>query len=352
MKAARRVKYLFLGLAVAFAIVFQVATIFRALAQEDTAFPAPATSGNRPTVEARFVPDSVAIGDRFELEVTIEKDMVQVVELPHYENNLMGGFIEILGESPLDTLERDGRRLKLRKRFMLTTFEDGDFPLGHYQVLYLDKNIVDTIDSREPLHLQVGTFEIDTLTMQIYDIKPTLAAPLHPMEFIGYIGIWLVVKAILAAVAIGLVLRRHKEEKTPVRRRSLEPPHVAAIKALEILHNQKMWQNSKHKLYYTRLTDILREYLEGRYDINAMEMTTEEIMGAASGCGLSYKNYMELKDVLSTADLVKFAKFVPDADYNEQAYTNAYYFVEDTKATEVEEKPTDDEDKPIEDLAL
>ena len=92
--------------------------------------------------------------------------------------------------------------------------------------------------------------------------------------------------------------------------------------------------NKRRKLYYTGITDILRQYLSSRYPIKAMEMTSKEIIGRMEKESLSDVSMKRLSDILLTADFVKFAKYIPDADQNEAAYTDAYYFVEETKVSE------------------
>ena len=72
-------------------------------------------------------------------------------------------------------------------------------------------------------------------------------------------------------------------------------------------------------------------------------MTTDEIVDALRGVDIEQKQKMNLVAVLRDADLVKFAKAMPEAEENEAAYNKAYYFVEETKPVEVVE---DDEDEP------
>ena len=97
------------------------------------------------------------------------------------------------------------------------------------------------------------------------------------------------------------------------------------------LSHRKLWQNGKFKQYYTHLTAILRVYISGRWQIGALEMTTDEIIEALRDVELSYESRRDLVAILRTADMVKFAKAQPDAEQNEMNYTRAYYFVENTK---------------------
>ena len=121
------------------------------------------------------------------------------------------------------------------------------------------------------------------------------------------------------------------------------PPHVAAIQALEALHNQKLWQNNRHKQYYSGITDILRTYIAARWEIGAMEMTSDEIIAAMQPVELPDKARMDLTAILRVADLVKFAKAAPEAEENEACYLKAYYFVEETKLVE-EDAPAEGPD--------
>ena len=295
---------------------------------------------NAPTVTARIEPDSIMIGDRFDLTVEVDKDLVQVVQFPEFEDK-PGSPIELHKEYPIDTLERDGRHLRLRKRYTLAAFEEGKWNLGHPAVLYADKNIVDTLYTSDSLRLDVGTFQIDTAKQTIYDLKPQRTLPLRAEEITGYLFVGLFLLLNLAALLFALryhLSKRGKHLSDLFKPAPPAPPHVEAIRALEGLHNQKLWQNNKHKAYYSGLTDILRRYLAGRYGIGALEMTSDEIIDAVRPLDLPRKSAMELTALLREADLVKFAKATPEAEQNEADYLKAYYFVEETKVAETEEE--------------
>lgn len=281
-----------------------------------------------PQVKAQLTPDSVAIGDRFELTVTVEKDLMQDVAFPIFDGGMMGEQIEVVEERGVDTLERNGRRVVLGKSYVMTTFDEGVHTIGRFPVLYVDKNIVDTLHSADSLVLEVGTFDIDTATMEIRDLKPIVKEPLLWGEFGGYALIGLLAAAILAGIIWWLTHRKkYVIESVPNKE-----PHVEAIEALEALHNRKLWQNNKHKLYYTRLTDILRRYMEGRWGFAAMEMTSDETLDAVREQEVEGASLESLRGILRSADLVKFAKHIPLPEENESAWTKAYYFVENTKS--------------------
>ena len=296
----------------------------------------------RPVVTARIEPDSILIGDRFDYIIEVEKDLVQVVEFPVFDPDKGNRSLELIESAPVDTLLREGRRLKLRKRYRLAAFQEGRYELGRAQVLYADKNIVDTLQSEATLRLEVATFEIDSASHSIYDLKPQRTLPLRMGEISGYIS-WSLLAAALLAAAVWAALRYLKKRGATLgglfRPTPPLPPHVEAIRALETLHHQKLWQNNRHKQYYSALTDILRTYISRRWEVGAMEMTTDEIIDALRPLELPDKARMDLTAILRDGDLVKFAKATPEAETNENAYLKAYYFVEETKpATEQAEE--------------
>ena len=158
---------------------------------------------NAPTVTARIEPDSIMIGDRFDLTVEVDKDLVQVVQFPEFENK-EGSPLELVKDHPIDTLERDGRHLRLRKRYTLAAFEEGKWNLGLPAVLYADKNIVDTLWARDSLYLEVATFQIDSTSQSIYDVKPQWNLPFRFGEVSGYAQWGALALVLLLAAAYAL----------------------------------------------------------------------------------------------------------------------------------------------------
>ncbi len=302
-------------------------------------------ANDAPTISSRIEPDSVMIGDRFTYIIEVEKDMVQEVAFPEFEADPKGG-IELVEDHPIDTISREGRRLHLRKRYTMAAFEEGRIAMGGAKVLYADKNIIDTLTSDDMPILNVATFQIDSTSHAIFDIKPQKTLKFKFREISDYLLWALLAAVILGGVIYGLVRWLHARGRSV---RSLftpappEPAHIVAIRALEELHNRKLWQNNLHKEYYSGLSDILRTYLAGRYEVGAMEMTTDEIAEAVREIEMPTKCSVDLLSVLRDADLAKFAKFEPDAEQNESAYAKAYYFVEETKPIEPTIEPEDEQ---------
>ena len=303
-----------------------------------------------PTITSHISADTVMIGDRVTLTVEVEKDVMQQIVFPSFDFAQADGAeqkepsIEVIRDFAPDTISHEGRRVRLRKRYEMAVYDEGIYNMGKAQVLYLDKNLIDTLFAEREESVVVKTFQIDSTMTSVRDLKPQKTLKLHFAEFGGYLGIALAVALLLAGAIYLLVRYLHKRGRRISDLFKPAPPvpaHIVAIEALEKLHNEKLWQNDKHKLYYSGLSDILRTYLAGRFEVGAMEMTTDEIADTLRDIEIEQKQKMNLLSVLRDADLVKFAKATPESEENELAYDKAYHFVEETKPVEVVEEVED-----------
>ena len=313
------------------AVLFVVGLSFVVSAQTSGA----ALPSNAPRVSGSFEPDSIGIGDRFTYSIVVEKDLVQTVIFPNFA--AAGGQEFALIEDPaVDTLERDGRRLKIRKSYLLAAFQEGWHHIRP-QVMYADKNIIDTIYAPDTLELMVNTFQIDSTSHGLFDIKPQKTLPFKLGEITGYIA-WSIVGILLLLAllyAVKRILEHYgKSFGTIFKPAPPLPPHEEAFAALERLRVLNLCADGKHKLYYSTLTDILRTYIVRRFDVGAMEMTSDEIIEAMRGVELQQKQSMDLAMILREADLVKFAKAMPESSEAEAAMRAAWEFVDATKPVE------------------
>ena len=280
---------------------------------------------------ARFVPDSVLIGDHFDLVMEVVSREGYAVGFPTI-TNVGEGKIELLEEGKIDTLSMGDGKYHLRKKWRMTSFEPAMYNIDSLGVLYTDGRTVDTLYAPNALELAVQMIPVDTAQKTIYDIKQPLRMPVLFGEVVETGSRVLGVLVALAALVLAVVLVVRKlRRKGGEAEKPKEPAHVVAIRELEALHNQKLWQNGKVKEYYSRLTEILRAYLAGRYGVGAMEMTTDEIVVSMKSLALTKKQSASLGELLAESDLVKFAKYIPTEEYHEEAYNTVYYFVEESK---------------------
>lgn len=149
---------------------------------------------------------------------------------------------------------------------------------------------------------------------------------------------------LLAPLLIKLFWGRKKEEKVIVEKEIIIPAHTKALTALQSLKGKELWQSGNIKLFQSELTDIVRRYLGDRFDVNALEMTTDEINSALKDKDFDTKHSATLKRILTIADLVKFAKATPPVEMNAEFMDEAVAFVESTKKEEVvvEDSKTDE----------
>ena len=105
-------------------------------------------------------------------------------------------------------------------------------------------------------------------------------------------------------------------------------------------------QQGKLKMYYTGLTDIAREYFEGRFHFDAMEMTSDEIMTVLKKKPVNKEIYEKMGNVLQLADLVKYAKANPMPLENDQCLNHCVDFVKETKPVPIVDEQKNKVDEP------
>lgn len=142
---------------------------------------------------------------------------------------------------------------------------------------------------------------------------------------------WLLIILLLAIGAFIFAIRKYRKDGHIMPKKPEPTPYEKAIAGLRDLKERKLWEQGMEKEYYTDLTEILRRYLYGRFGINAMEMTSRQIMNALGKNPETKDKRVYFRKILDMADFVKFAKVRPLPDDNISSYDNALKFVTDTK---------------------
>jgi len=285
------------------------------------------------TLSAKFSRDSLMIGEQVEwtLKATVGKSTD--VFFPQIDT-LGDGQLEIL-QRKLDTLQETSHDITLQQTYLLTSFDAGRYILPQIPVLLRrhSNGRIDTVyfDRSE---LLVKTVPIDTTIFKPYDVKSPINYPLTFKEMLPWLLLGLAIIALIAVV-VYIIIRRRQHKPLFFAPKPKDPPHVIALRELEKIHAEKLWQNNKVKTYYTRVTDVLRVYIEDRYHTRAMEQTSEEILQALAQLSIPEHCLPKIRDFLSMSDLVKFAKYLPDAVENESAVTLIAQFITETKETEI-----------------
>lgn len=160
-----------------------------------------------------------------------------------------------------------------------------------------------------------------------------------PDSLVDYWWVWLLIIVVLGLGIFLFIKFRSKGENIFKKEKPQPTPYEVALRELQNLKNRKLWENGMEREYFTRLTEILRTYLEGRFGINAMEMTSAQIISKLADEPETKDKRDYVREVLSMADFVKFAKVRPLPDDNIEAFTNALKFIELTKPVA---KPVED----------
>lgn len=241
--------------------------------------------------------------------------------------------IEIRTLSAIDTIEA-GDRLELRRSILVQPWDSGEFVIPG---LILTAGL-DTFQSNS---IVLKVFPADTDTMTTINTKAYMPVVEQKAHFWDWVPNWLYSSwwiILLAIIIIGggafiayVILSGKIGAKSLIAPKKVIPPYELAISRLNELNAKKLCEKGQEKQYYTTLTEILREYLDGRFGINAMEMTTPQIKRAVYATIPAKTASKLMGEILEMADYVKFARMRPLPEDNMRAFTQAMQFVESTK---------------------
>ena len=263
---------------------------------------------------------NIKIGEQIEYKISVQAPANAAVVFPEGQTF---GALEMVKTNPTDTLKEAGK-FRLEKAYYLTQFDEGKYTIPQQKIQISHKDFY-----TDSLLVEVHNVAIDTLKQPLYDAKP-IAEVTSPSS--SHLWLWIVgiVALLLTAAALYFFVFRKKKLSAEEERKKL-PPFERAIQDLKDLQNSKYLIESQHKAYYTRLTDIVKEYLEDEVHILAKESTTDELLAKINDLQqngklhLSAETISNLKRVLQNADLVKFAKSKPsdnNAEYDRETIEN------------------------------
>ena len=287
-------------------------------------------------ITSSFDSARIFIGDQIKFTVTVDQPSNLRLTLPVFKDTLCKN-IEIISGPRIDSISSQNGRVKIIQKYLITSFDSGRYQVqpvfaetkneGGLKRFYSDYSILKV--------LRVKIAPADT-TAKIFDI----IKPYKARVTIGEVLPWLLIAAITGVLIWTALrfLRKLKKSKTGIETFiPTDPAHVIAFRELESLKNEELWQKGEIKKYYTKLTEILRQYLENRFRVYSLELTTAETLEALFKTGFKKDgSYNNLKTVLTGADLVKFAKYNPVASDNESHFQNSWNFVLATRENEIE----------------
>ncbi len=282
--------------------------------------------------KAELSMDTVQIGDHIKLKISLQTSDKNSVVFPVLSDT-MDSKIEFISVGDLDTiLDAKKHSKSYAKTFTLAIFEPGiyTFPeIPFFVKTPTDKEFFEVFTNSVSVTVIAPNVDMEK---DIKDIKSVWKIPLTFQEILPYL---LILLGIALLTFMGIYVYRKWKNKEPLFVFASKPPipaHIEALENLEKLRLKQLWQNNLVKEYYTELTDILRFYIEKGLHVNAVEMTSDELLDAVEESELSNKNELLalLREVLPTADLVKFAKSMPLEDEHDRCFKNVKQFIEIT----------------------
>ena len=234
-----------------------------------------------------------------------------------------------------EVTESGGKKIYSQK-FKFQLWDPGAFVMVYPSVVYQQNGQQDVATNKGQVSVYVAPPEGTPIEQDSIKILPNKTINEEPIQLSDFTMLFVILGIVLLAGLIYLFFTKYykpKEElsSTYEAPQIIIPPHEIALSKLQTLRGKELWQQGEIKAYQSELTYIIREYLEGRYDISALETTTDEIISQIVNKITNQGHVLALKEILQVADMVKFAKAKPSENIHESFMVKAEEFVVDTK---------------------
>ncbi len=293
-------------------------------------------SAQNADINAVIDTSSILIGDQIHLRITVTAPEGCSVKVPVLRGTIADKVL-ILGLPVRDSsVNTDGTR-KISDDYLITSFDEGTFDIDSLSCEIQNETITETLYT-DKLSLTVTRPSVTPADTSdaIFDIVSPRKAPIVFAELLP----WIII--VIAVALVVWVLVRYLPRKPFARiiknEVPVEPAHITAVRELDKLRKEELWQKGEVKEYYSRLSDILRRYVDGRFNIQSPELTTDETVRMLQRSGFVTSELLQIvKSVLSDSDMVKFAKFKPESDQNITSIDKAAKFVDLTRPHDMPE---------------
>lgn len=290
-------------------------------------------------VDAVLDSSKIRIGEQVKIDIYLNYNANQKdfkIEWPSIGDTLTGK-IEVISVSAIDTTIPDKgnpSNILQHQQLVISAYDSGYFAIPGFK--FMLNNDTNNVLFTQTLLLEVHTVPTDSSYKKVKDIKPIFNEVFNWKWYINYIywgiGILLV---ILAIIFTTIYFNNKKKNKIIEPEKPRIPAHITALAALEKIKETQEWKEGKAKEYYSAISDTIRQYIEERYNVNALESTTDEIMIAFRTQVVDPQSKEKLQQLLQLSDLVKFAKMTPIEVEHTFTLQNAFDFVNGTKREEV-----------------
>jgi hypothetical protein len=281
-----------------------------------------------PTVSAQVDRKEARVGDVIVLTVLAVAPRDVPVNLPHTLE--LGPFSE-LDEQNRKTETKDLGDGKVRREFtaQIAAYETGDLSVPSVEVTYLGKGGEVLTTRTEPIPIKVTSLLAN-------EAEPALKENAPPVRVLQRDLLLVYIAGGLLAAGLGALVATMVRRKLRARAslRPAPPPrpaHEIALDRLDRLGARGLPEGGDHRPFYFELSEIVREYLGGRWGFDSLELTTAELMEELRNRASRELTLGEVEGWLSGCDLVKFAKVSPTTQEARGALEWAIRLVESTR---------------------
>ena len=285
-------------------------------------------------VEGKVESTNVQVGKPFTLDLSLKVPYGWFVEWNDFAIDTLSGQLDIIKRSEVERTADADSNVIVKQQLTLMTFDTGQIQLPAVGLTYARSfDDPDRLKAyTDPIRLYSTTMTVDT-TLAYKPLVEPIAAPIQMKEVFP----WILAVLLLALAVFGVwYWRKHRKTKVDAEGNIIHgpviPPYDKAVDDLKKLREEKMWQSGKVKEYFSSLTDIAREYIEGQFGVNAVEMTTDDILEEIKPLHFPKETYDKLKDTMEVADLVKFAKYSASTLESDTALSSMTEFVNESYA--------------------
>lgn len=285
---------------------------------------------------SRLTRDTILIGDQVEWIIPLEMAPGEKYFLEDISNPPAPG-VEIIKGLEMDTVRQSRSKIEIEGKVVLTSFDSGSYFLPNLiAMIEREGGAIDTLLVHGP-ELEVTTIPVDTATYVVKDLKGQIKYPLTFGEVFPWVLLALVVGA-TAYAAVRMVKMRRANRTFLGKPIVQDPPHIVALRSLEKIRRQKLWQSGRQKQFYTEVTDALRVYIAGRYGIATLERPSKEMLADLKKQNIEENLFEGVSQLFNRADLVKFAKYEAGEAENEEVVPGAVRFVNATYMSQVDQE--------------
>jgi hypothetical protein len=290
-------------------------------------------------VSAVLDSSKIRIGEQVKLDIYLSYNASQKdfkIEWPRIGDTITGK-VEVISVTQIDTTIPDKNNpsiIQQHQQLVVSAYDSGYFAIPGFK--FTLNNDTNNVLYTQALMLEVHTVPTDTSSKKIKDIKTVLNEPFNWKWYLNYIywGIGALIFIALVIIITVYYTRKNAQKYVEPPKPKI-PAHITALAALEKIKAEQIWKEGNIKEYYSSISDTVRLYIEERYNLNALESTTDEIMTAFRTQVVDQESKNKLQQLLQLSDLVKFAKLMPIEAENIFTLQNAFDFVNGTKREEV-----------------